>query len=76
MDILFSFLWKVFSSIGGTASNILQGLVSSYKSALGAIGITEEYKEYVVCPKCSSLYSYDECLETRAAGQQWSKCRI
>ena len=73
MDILFPFLCKVLSSVGRT-SDVLQGLVLSYKSALGAIGITEEYKEYVVCSKCSSLYSYDDCLETRAAGQQWSKC--
>ena len=74
MDILNPFLCKVLSSVGRITSDVLQGLVLSYKSALGAIGIREEYKEYVVCSKYSSLYSYDGCLETRAAGQQWSKC--
>jgi len=40
------------------------------------MSVTEEYTEYVVCPKCNSLYSYDDCLEVRANGQEWSiaKC--
>ena len=74
MDSLFSFWRKLFSSLGKTTSDLLQVDSFSYKSAVDLMGITEEHTEYVVCPKCNSLYSYNDCLEVRANGQQWSKC--
>ena len=74
MDALFSFLCKLFRSIGTATSSILQDINLSYKSAVDLIGITKEYTEYVVCPKCHFLYLYKECVESRANGQRNSKC--
>ena len=74
VDALFPFLCKLFRSIGTATSSILQDINLSYKSAVDLIGITKEYTEYVVCPKCHFLYLYKECVESRANGQRNSKC--
>ena len=74
MDSLISFLCKVFSLLGKTTSDILQGISFLYRSAVNLMTVTEEYTEYFVCPKCNLLHSYDDCLEVEANGQEWSKC--
>ena len=59
----------IFCKFLGKTGDLLQGISFSCKSVIDLIGVTEEYTEYVVCPNCNSLYSFSDCLEVRANGQ-------
>ena len=72
MDSLFFFFCKVFKSFK-TAGDLLPDITSSYKSAINLIAIKRSFTEYVVCPKCHSLYLYEDCVENRANYQRISK---
>ena len=72
MDSPFCFFCKVFKSFK-TAGDLLPDITSSYKSAINLIAIKRSFTEYVVCPKCHSLYLYEDCVENRANHQRISK---
>ena len=68
---LLQFLFKFFRVLGVTISNeFLADLISVLPSSLYLlrqfINFDRDYfTKYVVCPKCTKLYSYDSCLKVQ-----------
>ena len=73
MDSLFSFLYKLFKTFK-TTGDLLPDVTSSYKSAINLLSIKRGFTEYLVCPKCHSLYLHKDCVDNRANHQRISKC--
>lgn len=72
------FVWSIGiafqNEIVKSSSNVLPlNLKALYRSLL----IEKiDFIKYVVCPKCNSIYEYDDCIITRANGKHESKtCR-
>jgi len=38
--------------------------------------LSDEFDQYVICPKCGSLYAFTECVETTATGELLPKLQI
>lgn len=72
---LLQFLFKFFKILGVTISNeFLADLISVLPTSLYLlrqfINLDREYfTKYVVCPKCTKLYSYDSCLKMEAGNR-------
>lgn len=44
------------------------------KKALGLLG--DDFIKYVVCPKCKTLYKFEDCIETRSGQKVSAKCKF
>ena len=47
--------------------NVLEAIPSSAEGALKYLGISKDssFITYVVCPKCDSIYNFDDCVLSR-----------
>jgi len=78
---ILQFLKYFIKALGSTYLNPALDQLSteipiSIKTAEKYLGIDYEHSgivEYVVCPKCDSIYSYNNCVHTRANGQKLGK---
>ena len=51
----------------------------SFKSMYKSLkGVDSDFLSYTVCPKCDSIFEYDDCILTKANGKSESKtcCHI
>lgn len=69
LEILLAFLRAVFESMATVVSGI-GSFVSSFLKSLHLLkkqlGFDQDkFVKYVVCPKCDSLYNFDDCFELR-----------
>jgi len=70
--LFLKYLTKAFGSVYyNPALDKLSAEISiSVKTAEKYLGVDYKHSEYVVCPKCDSVYSYKNCVHTRANGQK------
>lgn len=47
---------------------------SSYEKMRKILGMSDNFLEYVVCPKCSSIYEYEDCVEVRNGERRTKLC--
>ena len=47
----------------------------SYARVRSVLGIEDAFKEYVVCPKCHSIYEYDDCVQVVSGSKESKVCR-
>ena len=81
MSLLFLFIYnllKLLHSISG--SEVAADWVTSFPSTLQSahkaiIGEDIKFKEYVVCPKCHSLYDVDHCIVQSGSVRSSRKCQ-
>ena len=68
---LLRFLKAFIHFFGGAYAglNILEAVPSNADSALRYLGMNKDslFVTYVVCPKCDSIYTYDDCVLSRGA---------
>ena len=77
-DILLAFLRAVFESMGAIFPLVASFAVLFPKSLhllRKQLGIDQDkFIKYVVCPKCHSLYNFDDCYETLHRRKVSKKC--
>lgn len=83
INVLFKFLYAFFNMVilmGTSNEHDLQDIVSKFpQSITGAKQLLWEGKnvniiEFIVCPKCHSVYSYDDCVIIRAGKEESKLC--
>ena len=77
MNILLKFLSMFFTSVGKQVSlptNFTSALPDSlYSARKFSCNARDQFKRYVCCPTCHSLYSFEECVIKLANGHMESK---
>ena len=67
-ELLLAFLWAVFDSLG-TIFPLVKSFAMLFPKTVHLLrkqlGLDQDkFIKYVVCPKCNSLYNFDDCYET------------
>lgn len=75
MSVLVLFMYRVLKLLS-TPGNII---VTSFPSTLQKIqneiiGESIVFMEYIACPKCHSLYDFNDCIETSGSNKKSRKC--
>ncbi|KXJ06347.1 hypothetical protein AC249_AIPGENE12530 [Exaiptasia diaphana] len=69
MEILISFIGAVFSSLGSlfpALASVALLFPKSFNLLKQKLGLTkDQFVKFVVCPKCETLYEFDDCYEER-----------
>jgi hypothetical protein len=57
--------------------NVLDAVPSSAEGALRYLGMSKDssFVTYVVCPKCNSIYNYDDCVLSRGTTKESKHCK-
>ena len=68
---------KLLHSI--TGNDIVRNWVATFPATFKGvqneiIGDSIKFKDYVVCPKCHSLYDFEDCIETSGSSKKSRKC--
>jgi hypothetical protein len=78
LTALIKFLCKFFWLLGAfdnTMALVVKLFPDShykFKKALGLLG--DDFTKFVVCPKCKSLYKFEDCIVKRSGQQVSAKC--
>ena len=75
--LFFHHFFRVLSSIERNSA-IISALADSWPKSISSIykslGVDKmDFTQYVVCPKCDSIYDYNDCIITRSDGSKVSK---
>ena len=78
MNILFKFLSMFFVSVGKRVSSLPANFTSAlpdslYSARKFSSSNRNQFKRYVCCPTCHSIYSFQDCVIKLANGQMESK---
>jgi hypothetical protein len=78
MEFLLAGLKHLFESFS-LSSNLFPGLAVDFPGTLYCLkkqlGLEKDnFKKYVVCPKCHSLYTFDQCYDTVGSCNKPKKC--
>ena len=78
MEFLLAGLKHLFESFS-LSSNLFAGLAVAFPGTLYCLkkqlGLAKDkFKKYVVCPKCHSLYTFDQCYDTIGSCNKSKKC--
>ena len=80
MKVLFSFLKHFLYLLSTNASflcDIMKKIPLSFAMAQKNVGLqSPSFEQYVVCPKCHSVYNFDDCI-TKTSNGKWvsAKCK-
>ena len=76
---LLRFLKAFVYFLGGAYAglNVLDAVPSSAEGALRYLGMSKDssFVTYVVCPKCDSIYNYDDCVLSRGTTKESKHCK-
>ena len=77
LNHLIQFLHYMFSLLSSTSTDIA-ALETVFPTSLYMIKkkfnlLKDPFEKYVICPKCVSLYKYEECFQTNIRGQKTPK---
>lgn len=68
------YMFSLLSSSSPTIASLLAAFPSSLYMMKKKLNLPkDEFEKYVICSKCSSLYTYEECLQTSISGQTTPK---
>ena len=77
--VLFSFLrhfLQLISTCGKLISDIGYKLPQAYKTAQKMIGFNcPSFEQFVVCPKCDAVYSFNDCVIYNSGQEMSGACR-
>ena len=76
VNVLLKFLNFLFLKINNSMPRIKVPM--SLSSAKRSVGINDNFYQYIVCPKCHSLYDMNDCIKNSdfGTGVESSKCRF
>ena len=80
LGMLIKFLSHLFWLIGAfdntmaTMARLFPNSLYKLRKTLGMSG--DNFIKYVVCPKCKSIYKYEDCVQIRAGLQVSAKCKF
>ena len=76
--LFFHHFFRTLSATTSTNSSLIRDIASFWPRSSSSLhklsGIQKaDFREYVVCPKCDSIYDYAQCVMTKANGEKESK---
>lgn len=70
------FFW-LLGMIDTTMESLSKLFPKSHYKLKKALGITnDDFYKYVVCPKCKTLYKYEDCFDVRSGRKVSAKCKF